>query len=193
MMILYALVALLVAGLIVFFVLRTRSASAQQAGRSDEAGAAGHEGDRAALPKAASRRDEADADADATRVYKRTSHAAPAAPLKREGALPGTLAGAQLVCLSGHHRGHHFPVVAKGITIGRSRSCDIVLVDERVSSHHAWIGMVEGKVMLRDLNSTNGTYLNAHSDVPISEAELRPGDTIFFGGHQGDQFRFLAN
>jgi len=190
MLILYVLAALLAAVLIAFFVMRARSRRAQQAGSPPGTDASGPINARADLPGAASRKEEA----DATMVYKRASRtAAAAAPLKREGASPGVLTGARLVGLSGHHKGHHFPVGATGLAVGRSGSCDIVLVDERVSSHHAWIGMVNGKAMLRDLKSTNGTFLNTQTRVSVGETELRPGDTIFFGGHQGDQFRFLAD
>jgi pSer/pThr/pTyr-binding forkhead associated (FHA) protein len=43
------------------------------------------------------------------------------------------------------------------------------------------------------LGSTNGTFLNARIDSPVSEIALSPGDTIFFGGHGRDQFRFVVN
>ncbi len=71
--------------------------------------------------------------------------------------------------------------------------CDIVLADDRVSSRHAWIGFVDGRIVLRDLQSTNGAFLNAQTHASVSEVNLRSGDTIFFGGHQGDQFRFIAD
>jgi hypothetical protein len=132
-----------------------------------------------------------DFDSDATLVYGGPggSHAAVPRP-RRENTAP--LAGAQLVGLNGSHRGRHFPIAERGITIGRNPSCDVVLADARVSSRHAWIGIVEGKAILRDLDSTNGTYLNAQTHSPVSEVELHNGDTVFFGGHQGDQFRFVA-
>lgn len=129
-------------------------------------------------------------DPEATQVYLRPP--VDTAPRQRAGAT-GPLAGAQLVGLSGSHKGTTFPITATGTTIGRNASCDIILSDPRVSSHHAWIGLVSGKAVLRDLQSTNGTFLNAQTHTSVSEAELRPGDTIFFGGHQGDQFRFVAD
>lgn len=95
--------------------------------------------------------------------------------------------------MSGSNKGQTYAIPEPGITIGRNPSCDIVLTDQRVSSHHAWIGLVAGKPVLRDLNSTNGTFLNAQTHTSVSEVILRAGDTVFFGGHQGDQFRFVAD
>jgi pSer/pThr/pTyr-binding forkhead associated (FHA) protein len=67
------------------------------------------------------------------------------------------------------------------------------IADPRVSYHHAWIGIVDQKAVLRDLGSTNGTFLNAQIDAPVGEVVLSPGDTIFFGGHGRDQFRFVLD
>ncbi|MBI4987811.1 MAG: FHA domain-containing protein [Rhodocyclales bacterium] len=132
-------------------------------------------------------------DSDATLIHRRTSSAsADIARQKREGAAPAT-AAARLVCLSGSQKDASFPVEAAGITIGRSPSCDVVLTDHRVSSRHAWIGIANGKFVLRDLKSTNGTFINTQTRSSVGEIELRSGDTVFFGSHQGDQFRFLTD
>ena len=69
---------------------------------------------------------------------------------------------------------------------------DIVLTDICVSARRASTGFVKGKVVLRDLQSTNDPLLNEHVHWSITEVELRSGDTIFFGGHQADQFRFVT-
>jgi hypothetical protein len=133
-------------------------------------------------------------DAEATQVFMRPSPGnSLGAPRRRDAAAPIDVTGARLVGLSGSHKGRSYPIGAAGITVGRNASCDIVLGDARVSGRHAWIGVIEGKLLLRDLKSTNGTFLNAQTHVSVSETELRSGDTIFFGGHQGDQFRFVAD
>jgi hypothetical protein len=104
--------------------------------------------------------------------------------LKRDEALPIALDTARLVCLSGSQKGKHFPISSIGLFVGRGPDCDIVIEDNRVSSHHAWIGVVKGRLELHDLHSTNGTYLNEHIDTSVTEVELRANDTIFFGGHK---------
>lgn len=130
-------------------------------------------------------------DADATMVYMRPGQTpAPAAPRKSEDVPSLTLGGMHLLGLTGAQKGRRFPIVLTGITLGRSSSCNIVLTDSCVSGQHAWIGLVDGKITLRDLQSTNGTFLNAQLRTSISEVPLRPGDTIFIGGHLGEQFRF---
>jgi hypothetical protein len=112
---------------------------------------------------------------------------------KREGMLLKTFSSMRLVSLSGQHKGKTFPVLAAGTVVGRHPSCNVVVSDPRVSSRHAWLGVVNGKVVLRDLQSTNGTLLNAQANRLTSETELRSGDTIFVGGQTGIQFRLMID
>lgn len=99
--------------------------------------------------------------------------------------------GARLVDLTGRYRNGSFQIPASGITIGRDPCfSDIVISDPRVSGRHAWIGFVDGKPVLRDLGSTNGTFLNGRHNLPVTEEALYSGDTILLGRHEGDQFRF---
>jgi hypothetical protein len=144
----------------------------------------------AAGPLAAPQDD--DFDPNATQIYMRppSGSAGPARP--RKGESP-RIVSARLVGISGSVKGQSFPVAAAGISIGRHPECDVIVADPRVSSRHAWIGIVAGKAMLRDLKSTNGTFLNTQTRTSVSETELRSGDMISFGGHQGDQFRFVAD
>ena len=73
---------------------------------------------------------------------------------------------------------HEF--VGEGLTIGRLGDNDVPIDDASVSSRHAEIAAVEGAVVLRDLDSTNGTFLNR---VQITgEHALAEGDEIYFGG-----------
>ena len=132
-------------------------------------------------------------DPDATRIYAQPPGLASPGALKRDAALPIELDTARLVCLSGSQKGKQFPISPTGLFVGRGPDCDIVLEDNRVSSHHAWIGVVKGRLELHDLHSTNGTYLNEHIDTSVTEVELRANDTIFFGGHKAHQFRLMAD
>jgi hypothetical protein len=65
------------------------------------------------------------------------------------------------------------------LLIGRSGGCQLVLADDTVSRRHAELFVEEGRWLLRDLGSSNGTYLNGRR---IVEAEVRPGDVVHLGG-----------
>ena len=133
-------------------------------------------------------------DPDATRIHFRGSAdgASPLSPSLDGAPLPAGKA-ARLVCVGGSQKDQSFAVTAAGVTVGRDPNNDIVITDPRASHHHAWIGIIDHKAVLRDLGSTNGTFLNARIDSPVSEVVLSPGDTIFFGGHGRDQFRFVVD
>ncbi len=64
------------------------------------------------------------------------------------------------------------------ITIGRDPSCDLVLVDSRVSRHHVEIVLEGAKPRFRDTASTNGTRLNG---VAAPVGELAVGDVLRVG------------
>ncbi len=137
---------------------------------------------------------EAPYDPTATRVHVRSTPVGTHSELpdREEARLPSE-AVPRLVCVGGSQKDHSFPVTVAGVTVGRSKDNTIVITDPRASNHHAWVGIVDHKVVLRDLESTNGTFLNAQIDAPVSEVVLSPGDTIFFGGHGRDQFRFVVD
>jgi len=137
---------------------------------------------------------EAPYDPEATRIHFRPAPpVAHAAPTHREETILPDGAVATLVCVGGHLKGQSFPVTDSGITVGRDPQSTIVLTDHRVSHRHAKISIIDRKVVLRDLESTNGTFLNANLDALVQEVALSAGDTIFFGGHGGDQFRFMVH
>ena len=65
------------------------------------------------------------------------------------------------------------------ITIGRSDDADLTLADTKASSIHARVTRLEsGVVILEDLESTNGTYVNKER---VEQAPLRSGDLIKIG------------
>jgi hypothetical protein len=97
----------------------------------------------------------------------------------------------RLMCLGGSHHGHSLAIPPGGLSIGRAKDNLLIIVDGNISAHHAWIGMVDGRVMLRDYQSLNGTFLNADMNTRISETALSVGDTILFGGDGGEQFRLV--
>jgi hypothetical protein len=94
----------------------------------------------------------------------------------------------RLVCIGGSHDGHTLAIPPGGLSIGRARDNLLIIVDGRISSHHAWIGMVDGRVMLRDYQSLNGTFLNADLKTRVGDAVLADGDIVHFGGVVGEEF-----
>lgn len=70
-------------------------------------------------------------------------------------------------------------------TIGRDRACDIPLADASVSGHHAELEFLEdGKLLLTDCQSTNGTYLLETDGQArqIRHTPVSPLDRVRFGG-----------
>lgn len=63
-------------------------------------------------------------------------------------------------------------------TIGRSLANDFVIEDDSVSGLHAEMRAHEGHFFLRDLGSTNGTFVNRNR---ITLSEIHVGDVIHFG------------
>ncbi len=72
-----------------------------------------------------------------------------------------------------------YTVEGETLQIGRDEECDIVLDASTVSSRHAQVTFQNGKAILEDLKSTNGTFLNGRriSDVVV----LTNGCTLQFG------------
>jgi pSer/pThr/pTyr-binding forkhead associated (FHA) protein len=69
------------------------------------------------------------------------------------------------------------------IMIGRDPNCDISMMDEALSAHHARLAHHHGQWWLEDLNSTNGTFLNREklttAAVVITGDMFKCGNTIF--------------
>ena len=75
--------------------------------------------------------------------------------------------------------GKRLVVGPAGVSLGRSRQCDVVLPDPNVSRQHAEIRPRGSGWVLTDLGSTNGSLLNGRRiDAP---ATVRPGDEIELG------------
>jgi pSer/pThr/pTyr-binding forkhead associated (FHA) protein len=75
--------------------------------------------------------------------------------------------------------GHEHPLRGETTTIGRAVECDIVITSKRVSREHARLVRDGRRVMLEDLNSTNGTFLN--DEHILEPMELRDGDIVSIG------------
>jgi pSer/pThr/pTyr-binding forkhead associated (FHA) protein len=81
--------------------------------------------------------------------------------------------------ISGKYQGGEFPLKPeKQVVIGRSSDLDMVLVEDMVSRKHAKITIAGGKVVIEDLGSTNGTFVNGEK---IKQSRLKEGDRILIG------------
>jgi pSer/pThr/pTyr-binding forkhead associated (FHA) protein/uncharacterized RDD family membrane protein YckC len=68
--------------------------------------------------------------------------------------------------------------------VGRDRICDICLPSPQVSGRHALVEYLgPDMVRIRDLNSSNGTFVNGKR---VTEASVRLGDVVAFGSHVFD-------
>ncbi|MEI6766256.1 MAG: FHA domain-containing protein [Bacteroidota bacterium] len=76
---------------------------------------------------------------------------------------------------AGHSSGVSGSIIRQ-LTIGRSQENNIVLNYETVSGKHAVLHLTDSnEVLIEDLGSTNGTYVN---DVRVNTAMLHPGDRL---------------
>ena len=63
-------------------------------------------------------------------------------------------------------------------TIGRGRGASIVLPHPLISRHHCELFESDGRVMVRDMGSLNGTFIN---NERVTEAALPPGELLTVG------------
>lgn len=94
--------------------------------------------------------------------------------------------GACLVVIYGLELGRKYNLEAANSVIGRSSKADVQIDQESVSRNHAKIINTGKSMILRDLGSTNGTYVN---DQLIDEYVMRDGDFIKIGR---TIFKFLS-
>lgn len=99
--------------------------------------------------------------------------------LSRLQAGSGARASGTLLVNQGEGVGRTFEVRDTPLTVGRSSDCDIRLLNRAVSRLHFRVWRDATGYWLRDLNSTNRTFLN---DRPVVEARLKDGDVIAAGG-----------
>ena len=64
------------------------------------------------------------------------------------------------------------------LVVGRSSACDVPIRDLTVSRHHGEVEAAAAGLRVRDLGSTNGTFING---VRISEGVASPGTRVAFG------------
>ena len=82
----------------------------------------------------------------------------------------------QLVAQGDWLAGQRFDINDKAI-LGREADCDITIPGTHLSRKHAELIVTGNKLLVRDLGSSNGTYVN---NERITEIELKAGDEIRF-------------
>jgi pSer/pThr/pTyr-binding forkhead associated (FHA) protein len=74
-----------------------------------------------------------------------------------------------------------FRLEAGTVSIGRAPDNHLVIDDRRVSRHHADLSQTEGRWIVHDLGSTNGTAVNGRL---VKQSPLRDGDRLSLGGFE---------
>jgi hypothetical protein len=72
------------------------------------------------------------------------------------------------------------PLGTRPVTIGRAPDNDIPIDNLAVSNYHARVYMEAGSLVVEDLNSLNGSFLN---EIRVERAMLKDGDSISIGKH----------
>jgi len=83
--------------------------------------------------------------------------------------------------------GDRFPLTKEKFTIGRDEDNDIVINEPRVSRKHAQIIRKGDNFILKDMDSSNGTFANLRA---VKEYILNNGDVISLGGFGIANFQF---
>lgn len=91
-----------------------------------------------------------------------------------------------LVVINGTDLGRKYSLLQESTVIGRSTKADIQIDEESISRSHAVIDNRGDEIVVRDLESTNGTYVN---DVIIQKVRLVDGDQVKIGR---TIFKFLS-
>lgn len=93
---------------------------------------------------------------------------------------------ASLVIIYGNDIGKSYRLNVQSLVIGRSSKCEVQVDQESLSRKHARIVNTGKSWVIRDLGTTNGTYVN---DQPIDEHVLSHGDLVKVGR---TIFKFLS-
>lgn len=82
----------------------------------------------------------------------------------------------ELVAVGDWLAGQRFEI-SRHAVLGRDSSCDITIPGTHLSRHHAELAVKGGALLIRDLKSSNGTFVN---EQRVTETSLKPGDLVRF-------------
>ncbi len=83
-----------------------------------------------------------------------------------------------LYVIKGPRSGYKYKVTKPRVIVGRGSQADLIIPDLEVSRQHFSLEIKENKTILRDLNSTNGTYIDGEK---ISSVKLEDRTEIQIG------------
>ena len=83
-----------------------------------------------------------------------------------------------LIIQEGNGQTREFVLSHTSAILGRESDCDIIISDRNVSRHHAVLSREPEGILIKDLSSANGTFVNAQ---PVSSQMLKHLDTIQVG------------
>ena len=85
---------------------------------------------------------------------------------------------AKLVLLSAGMTGRTHELKAEKTTVGRVEDNSFQIAEPSVSSHHCEVMLRGNDIIVKDLNSTNGTFINGEK---VNEGPLKPGQILRLG------------
>src|SRR5258707_15840708 len=85
---------------------------------------------------------------------------------------------AKLVVLSAGMTGRTHELKVDKTTIGRVEDNTFQIAEPSVSSHHCELHLRGNEILVKDLNSTNGTFINGEK---VSESVLKTGQVLRLG------------
>lgn len=85
----------------------------------------------------------------------------------------------QFVMQTGPNPGKTFIIQKPETTIGRDETNDIFILDSGMSRHHASLTLQGTNYVLRDMGSTNGSFVN--DQRLAAPRSLKPGDVVLLG------------
>lgn len=105
---------------------------------------------------------------------EKSQAAGPAPEEEQDLAKPASRLLARLVA----SQGEVYEMRKAQTTVGREPSCDITLNETTISARHAELSFQRGQFIIRDLGSTNGTFVN---DTKVDQSRLESGSKLRLG------------